>query len=36
LRKPVELIDGEWTSWYGVRAIGGLRALTQLRAALAS
>jgi ABC-type Fe3+-hydroxamate transport system substrate-binding protein len=35
LRKPVELIDGEWTSWYGVRAIGGLRALTQLRAELA-
>ena len=23
-RKPVELVDGEWTSWYGVRAIGGL------------
>ena len=35
LRKPVELIDGEWTSWYGVRAIGGLRALTQLRVTLA-
>jgi ABC-type Fe3+-hydroxamate transport system substrate-binding protein len=35
LRKPVELIDGEWTSWYGVRAIGGLRALTQLRTGLA-
>jgi len=34
-RKPVELIDGEWTSWYGVRAIGGLRALAQLRATLA-
>jgi hypothetical protein len=31
----VELIDGEWTSWYGVRAIGGLRALAQLRATLA-
>ena len=35
LRKPVALIDGEWTSWYGVRAIAGLRALTQLRATLA-
>lgn len=33
--KPVELIDGEWTSWYGVRAIGGLRALVDMRAALA-
>jgi len=30
--KPVELIDGEWTSWYGVRAIGGLQALAHLRA----
>lgn len=25
--KRVDLIDGEWTSWYGVRAIQGLRAL---------
>jgi ABC-type Fe3+-hydroxamate transport system substrate-binding protein len=33
--KPVELIEGEWTSWYGVRAIAGLRALMNLRAALA-
>lgn len=33
--KPVELIDGEWTSWYGVRAIGGLRALARLRSTLA-
>ena len=35
-RKPVELVDGEWTSWYGPRAIAGLRALTHLRAALAT
>ena len=34
-RKPVELVDGEWTSWYGPRAIAGLRALTHLRATLA-
>jgi len=33
--KPVELVDGEWTSWYGPRAIAGLRALTHLRATLA-
>ncbi len=32
--KPVELVDGEWTSWYGVRAIGGLRSLARLRTAL--
>ena len=31
-RKPVELIDGEWTSWYGVRAAAGLRALAEFRA----
>jgi len=31
--KPVELIDGEWTSWYGVRAIDGLRELARLRRA---
>lgn len=30
--KPVSLIDGEWTSWYGVRAIEGLRALARFRA----
>lgn len=29
--KPVDLIDGEWTSWYGVRAIEGLRALAAFR-----
>ena len=29
--KPVELIDGQWTSWYGPRAIDGLRALGDLR-----
>jgi ABC-type Fe3+-hydroxamate transport system substrate-binding protein len=29
--KPVALIDGEWTSWYGVRAIEGLRALAAFR-----
>jgi len=33
--KPVALVDGEWTSWYGVRAIEGLQALATLRAALA-
>ena len=26
------LIDGEWTSWYGARAIAGLRALRATRA----
>ena len=31
--KPVELIDGEWTSWYGVRAAQGLRALAAFRTA---
>jgi ABC-type Fe3+-hydroxamate transport system substrate-binding protein len=29
--KPVDLVDGEWTSWYGVRAIDGLRELGQFR-----
>ncbi len=29
--KPVELVDGEWTSWYGSRAIDGLGRLAQLR-----
>jgi len=32
--KPVQLVDGEWTSWYGPRAIDGLRALAALRASL--
>jgi hypothetical protein len=35
---PVDLIDGEWTSWYGSRAIAGLAgspASAALRAALA-
>jgi ABC-type Fe3+-hydroxamate transport system substrate-binding protein len=29
--KPVDLIDGEWTSWYGVRAIRGLAQLARFR-----
>ena len=29
--KPVALVDGEWTSWYGVRAIDGLAALSRFR-----
>lgn len=29
--KPVALIDGEWTSWYGARAAPGLRALATWR-----
>ncbi|HVO90503.1 MAG TPA: helical backbone metal receptor [Casimicrobiaceae bacterium] len=29
--RPTHLIDGEWTSWYGVRAIEGLRALAAWR-----
>lgn len=33
-RKPVHLVDGEWTSWYGARAPKGLRALASLRAGL--
>lgn len=33
--KPVHLIDGEWTSWYGSRAREGLRALARFRASLA-
>ena len=32
--KPVHLIDGEWTSWYGVRAIEGLQALAAFRTRL--
>jgi ABC-type Fe3+-hydroxamate transport system substrate-binding protein len=31
-RKPVHLLDGEWTSWYGARASPGLRALAAFRA----
>jgi len=31
--KPVDLIDGEWTSWYGARAAQGLRALAAFRTA---
>jgi len=34
--KPATLIDGEWTSWYGPRAIEGLRALARFRRAGAS
>ena len=33
--KPADLIDGEWTSWYGPRAIEGLRALARFRVARA-
>jgi hypothetical protein len=33
---PVTLIDGEMTSWYGTRAIAGLRYLAQMRQDLAS
>lgn len=29
--KPVALLDGEWTSWYGARAASGLRALARWR-----
>ena len=29
--KPVDLVDGEWTSWYGSRAIAGLEQLAQFR-----
>jgi ABC-type Fe3+-hydroxamate transport system substrate-binding protein len=29
--KPVDLIDGEWTSWYGSRAIAGLEKLAGFR-----
>jgi len=31
--KRVDLVDGEWTSWYGSRAIDGLAALERYRAA---
>ena len=29
--RPAHLIDGEWTSWYGSRAIEGLKALARFR-----
>ena len=29
--KRVDLVDGEWTSWYGPRAIGGLASLARFR-----
>ena len=32
--KPVDLVDGEWTSWYGSRAISGLAELARFRRAL--
>ena len=32
--KPVHLVDGEWTSWYGVRAIAGIAALAAFRRSL--
>lgn len=31
--KPVDLIDGEWTSWYGARAAPGISALARWRLA---
>ena len=31
LTQPIQLIDGEMVSWYGVRAIAGLRYLANLR-----
>jgi ABC-type Fe3+-hydroxamate transport system substrate-binding protein len=34
--KPVHLVDGEWTSWYGVRAIAGIGSLAAFRAACAA
>ena len=36
LRLPVHLIDGEMTSWYGSRAIAGLRYLAEFSSQLAS
>ena len=32
--RPAHLIDGEWTSWYGSRAIAAMRSLAQFRATL--
>jgi len=34
--RPAHLIDGEWTSWYGSRAIEGLKALARFRRTLPS
>ena len=34
--RPAHLIDGEWTSWYGPRAIAGLGAMARFRAQLAT
>lgn len=34
LKRPAQLINGEYPSWYGVRAIEGLRYLTQTRQGL--
>ena len=34
--KPVHLVDGEMTSWYGPRAIAGMRYLARLRRDIAS
>ena len=34
--RPASLIDGEWTSWYGPRAIAGLDALARFRSELAA
>jgi hypothetical protein len=34
LQKPVHLIDGEMTSWYGSRAIQGMRYLADFAANL--
>ena len=34
LKNPVHLIDGEMTSWYGSRAIQGLRYLSEFTATL--
>lgn len=35
LDRPVHLIDGEWASWYGSRAIEGIAALAEFRRSLA-
>jgi ABC-type Fe3+-hydroxamate transport system substrate-binding protein len=32
--RPAHLIDGEWTSWYGSRAIEGMKALARFRRSL--
>jgi len=32
--RPVHLVDGEWTSWYGARAAGGLAEFARFRASL--